>query len=964
MLEREGEASVLRECVEDASAGRGSLLLIEAPAGLGKTRLAELAVELAEAEQLRALRGRGGELERNFRFGVVRQLFDSVVAGLELRERDEVFAGAAGFAALALGRSDAGVAGDTAAVLHGLYWLTSNVAAAGPLALIVDDAHWSDRASLEWLVYLARRVDDLPVALVVCYRPDEPGAESDLLSQLAGEPRGRLLRPSPLSRRGVTQLIDGMVEGERSEAFDAACHETTGGNPFLLVELLAAAREQGLRRAGDEAGEIRRLGPESISRAVLLRLRRTSETAVEVARAVALLGAAAELRYVAAFADISIEQAAEAVDVLVQVGVLDYGRRLDFAHPILREAVYADLAPAARSFGHRRAAALLRERRAAAELVAAQLVASDPDRDPNVVTWLVEIADEMFARGSPASAIDYLERALLEPPGPEALPEVQYSLGYALHLVEPPTARVCELLSAALQHTNETRRRAEIMHVLGRALAVEGRSDLAFGVWDDAIKEVGEVDPEFAFELEVERIGSGIMWPQFCEESEARLQRLRRPLEGRDTAECTVLGALAILALWRGEPASTVAELADRALRGGALVGSLGSVGSLGGFRHGFTAYLQSLFALLYADRFEAVAQYAAYGTEIARQQASLIEFATVAAVRSIIALRTGAVLEAETHARAAIAATERFDVPLTKALYVGALVDVLVEQNALEEAESLLQSRDLLGDALGYSVFNLPFLMRANLRFAQGRLREGLEDVLVARDRELSTAIISRTRSAPTPWRSMAAKAYMALDQREEALALAHEELAISRDYGAPRQLGVALRAAGVVEGGATGMELLRESIDVLSESPARLELARSMTDYGAALRRARSPTEARDPLRRGLELALRCGGAAVAERARAELLAAGRPTPPGRAVGARLPDRERAQGRRDGGAGHDEPRDRPSPVRVNANRRNPPRAHLPEAGAQLSQRACARVGEMMRAKDTYGSPMHKGLI
>ena len=193
LLEREGEASVLRECVEDARAGRGSLLLIEARAGLGKTGLAELAVELAEAGQLRALQARGGELEHNFRFGVVRQLFDSLVAALDARERDEVLAGAAGFAALALGLSDAGVAGDTAAVLHGLYWLTSNMSAAGPLALIVDDAHWSDRASLEFLVYLARRVHDLPVMLVVCFRPEEPGAESDLLSQLAGEPRGRRL---------------------------------------------------------------------------------------------------------------------------------------------------------------------------------------------------------------------------------------------------------------------------------------------------------------------------------------------------------------------------------------------------------------------------------------------------------------------------------------------------------------------------------------------------------------------------------------------------------------------------------------------------------------------------------------------------------------------------------------------------------------------------------------------------
>ena len=548
----------------------------------------------------------------------------------------------------------------------------------------------------------------------------------------------------------MAQLIDGLLEGEGSEAFATACHETTGGNPFLLVELLAAAREQGVRGATDEAEAIRRLGPESVTRAVLLRLRRMSAIAVEVARAVALLGAAAELRYVAAFADIPVDQAAEAVDALVQVGILDYGRRLDFAHPILREAVYADLAPAARSFGHKRAAALLRERGAAPELVAAQLVASDPDRDPSVVTWLMEIADEMFARGSPASAIAYLERALAEPPEPDALAEVVYALGYALHLVEPPTARVGELLREALQHTTDTRRRAEIMHMLGRALAVEGQGDAALRTFDDAIEEVREVDPRFAFELEVERIGGGIMWPDFYEESVARLDRLSRPLEGRDAAECTLLGALAFIALGRGEPASVVAELADRALRSGALVDALGSVGSMGGVRHGFVAYLQAVNALMYAERFDAVARYAAHGTEVARQDASLVEFVTVAATRSIIALKIGAVLEAETQGRAAIAATQHFDFPITKPLYVGALVDVLVEQSALEEAESLLKSRDLLGDALGYTVFNSPFLMRANLRFAQGRTREGLKDVLTAGDRELSSGVAGPKRSHP----------------------------------------------------------------------------------------------------------------------------------------------------------------------------------------------------------------------
>src|SRR5205085_1405898 len=183
------------EVIAAAGSGAGTLLMIEAPAGLGKTRLAEAAVELAGDRGLLVLRGRGGELERNFRYGVVRQLFEPAVTALGAVERAAVMAGAAGLAGPAIGVAQPDIEGPVTdqTALHGLYWLTSNLSAERPLLLVVDDAHWADRASLEWLVYLTRRIGDLPVALVVCSRPNEPGAEEDLLVQLASEPAGRLI---------------------------------------------------------------------------------------------------------------------------------------------------------------------------------------------------------------------------------------------------------------------------------------------------------------------------------------------------------------------------------------------------------------------------------------------------------------------------------------------------------------------------------------------------------------------------------------------------------------------------------------------------------------------------------------------------------------------------------------------------------------------------------------------------
>jgi DNA-binding CsgD family transcriptional regulator len=130
---------------------------------------------------------------------------------------------------------------------------------------------------------------------------------------------------------------------------------------------------------------------------------------------------------------------------------------------------------------------------------------------------------------------------------------------------------------------------------------------------------------------------------------------------------------------------------------------------------------------------------------------------------------------------------------------------------------------------------------------------------------------------STTTPWRSDAALAHLALGARAEARALAAEEVALAQAYNAPRTLGIALRAAGLAEGGRRGIELLRQAVGVLEGSGARLEHARAMTDLRAALRRAGQRAESRETLRPALDLAHRCGALALTERARTELVAAG---------------------------------------------------------------------------------------
>jgi DNA-binding CsgD family transcriptional regulator len=125
--------------------------------------------------------------------------------------------------------------------------------------------------------------------------------------------------------------------------------------------------------------------------------------------------------------------------------------------------------------------------------------------------------------------------------------------------------------------------------------------------------------------------------------------------------------------------------------------------------------------------------------------------------------------------------------------------------------------------------------------------------------------------------WRSLAAQAQFALGRSDEALELMREDVRLARSWGAPRCLGRALRILGTLEGAKVGFEHLCEAVSLLESSPAQLEHAHALTDLGSALRRANHRQEAREPLRRALELAHQCGAAPLAERAHEELLATG---------------------------------------------------------------------------------------
>src|SRR4051812_9500171 len=163
LLERDQELRELDVLLDEAlDGGRGRVLLIEGEPGIGKTQLLEALRSRARERGATVLSARASELDRDFPFGVVRQMFEPAVAGAAgapAGDRERLLEGAAARARPLLEASPAARAGDPSAgessfdLLHGLYWLTANLADDAPLLLAVDDAHWADAGSLGFLQF-------------------------------------------------------------------------------------------------------------------------------------------------------------------------------------------------------------------------------------------------------------------------------------------------------------------------------------------------------------------------------------------------------------------------------------------------------------------------------------------------------------------------------------------------------------------------------------------------------------------------------------------------------------------------------------------------------------------------------------------------------------------------------------------------------------------------------------------
>jgi DNA-binding CsgD family transcriptional regulator/tetratricopeptide (TPR) repeat protein len=580
-----------------------------------------------------------------------------------------------------------------------------------------------------------------------------------------------------------------------------------------------------------------------------------------MARAVALLGEGASPALAAELAGLDLLTAEETIEALCRADVLTRdGDELAFVHPIVLSAIYNDLPVRARSEGHGRAARLLHAQGAAPEEVASQLALTAPAGDLWVVEALRAAAARAMSLGDPVAAAAHLTRALAEQPEDRAA--LLADLAQAEWQSGAPGA--VEHFREAMRLAEDADDRARVALGLARCLKFRGHSPEAIDVLRAAIADVE--DPGLDEELEVELVSSAYISLVARPLLTAEIAELTAPEVARSGLDRLHLTASAFEDVIAARPASRSAELARRALAGAVLPTDV----SAGGHVH-----ITAATALMFSEAYDEAEAHYARALDDARRRGSSVGFAAASSLRSMLLYRRGALAAAEAEAVAAL--DLRNDVHGAQGYLACALNTIVFA--ALDRGTGGPDLLTLCDDFFATQpTEDLPF---SQAMHARGWLKAVLDDLEGGLAELLACGAREREWGVGTPqiiaWRSSAAEVCLRLGRLEQARSLADEEVALARSIGAPRALGVALRAAALAESGARRIELLREAVTSLEASQGALELARTRIDLGAALVRAGQREPARELLRAGQEGASGCGATPLVERAHRELLATG---------------------------------------------------------------------------------------
>lgn len=866
LLERTAAIRELATLFDLNSRLPAGVVIVEGPPGVGRTALLHTACQLATDAGSRVLRARGSEHETDRPLGIIQQVVAQLnaIGSLSPAVRQLL----AGF------RSGQPTHAELSPIFEALDDVLVAHAGARTATVAIDDLHWADPESVQWLCYLARRIETRPIRVVVTVWPVQPSLVSTPLDHLLAEASTRRLHLAPLSRNAVGVLTRSPLDPTSNplhleRGLGEACFDATGGNPALLFALLDTLRlrepspTDATQGIGVDASTVDRLlataPPADVTRSVLRRAQLAGPAAIPLLEAIQVLGPGATPAAIAEVSEVPIDELPPLLQSLRVAGLLADRSPLDFRHP-LEAASFATAVPQVRQRAlHRRAADHLLATGAPARLVAEHLLTLAPAADQRRVDTLRAAATEARDAGEPAQARSFLLRALDEPPAEQAGTAVQLELALVeaqLHdaravsrlrevtLREPDPSQVVRAIAELVPATRILRHTA---HELLRATRqssdtvtpdLAGRLDLLEALLirpSDARRLLGRLATADGTQSQQDISGlAAVQLACVVAASPGRAtataitrditQHLRPQHLGGDDPIAHLVGNQAILVLMRlGEH-----DLARRTLRAALRLES--------------TQETQHAGLLRIAARVE-------------QERGQLIRASSLR----------------DRHLRA-----EGRTLPGFHAVFAAWQADLLALEDHFDEGlQVLAEARRRIDPAL-LDVIE-PYVLDETqgwLHLAQGQRADAL-----AAFRRASAMAESRGVDNPafTTWRSGVTFALARTAENAQALELAYDDVERARSFGATFPLVRTLLALASAVPAAERTSVLREATEVLDcRSPALLDL-RLRLALGRALTEAGDRAAARSVLRVAADLAQHLRSEVLMAQARAALLTAG---------------------------------------------------------------------------------------
>ncbi|MEU3792487.1 LuxR C-terminal-related transcriptional regulator [Streptomyces fructofermentans] len=841
-----GECEALDQVVAHARAGRGQVLVLRGEAGVGKSALLEFLVEGSGGCQV--LRAVGVESEMELAFAGLHQLCVPLMGNLDRipgPQRDAL--------SVAFGLS-AGSAPDRFLVGLAVLSLLAEAAEEQPIVCVVDDAQWLDQVSAQTLAFVARRLLAERVALVFAVRTTTSVGAGDQFGGL-GEIVVRGLHDDD-----ARVLLESVVPGRLDEHVRDRIVSETRGNPLALLELT-----RGLS-AADLAGGFGRPDARPLASQIEESYLRRIELLPAAAQRL-LLAAAAEpvgdaplLRRVAERLDIAPDAAA-AVEA---TGLIDFGARVRFRHPLVRSAAYRGADPTVRRDVHR-ALAEATDSVFDSDRQAWHRAHAAVDPDEALAEELERSAGRAQARGGVAAAAAFLRRATELTPDSGRRATRAAAAAQATFASGSPDAAL-ELLAAAqlgrldeAQHARQSWLRAQIVFA-------RRRGGEALPLLLDAAGRLAGVDAAQAREAYLDAIGSAVF-----------AGRLPDHADVRDVAEAA---RTAPPATWPPRPSdllldALVAWFADGTVEGAPLLRAALEAFK-GAAEDGGEDAMRWLWLtwLAAGDMWddEAWHELTTRAVRSARESGALNFLPLALGYRAAMCVHAGefglaAMLIGEADSIVEVTGHSPMSYPAM----------LLMAWSGDARAESVIRSG--IGEASSWGegrAIGLGHYLLAVLYNGLGRYQDALTHGEQAMEYEdtsvvgfaLAEAVESAARSGVP---EAASAALRRLEERADA-------------SGTDWALGVLARSRALLCDGPSADRLYREAVERLGRSRIAVQLARTHLLYGEWLRRENRRVEAREHLRTAHGMLQGFGAAAFAERARRELLATGetlRPLP-----------------------------------------------------------------------------------